>query len=381
MKKIFSIILAMLMLISVFLMPSLAANEVLTDGKTGLKYEIDYYTTVSQGDCEFTTFGGVRNEKIRGLFNFKTTHFVAPDDPDVRTDVEKLKKEITAWAEKVEPISKVQCDWTLYNGNKANFTYNDDRALVLFFGLSANYKGTKNVQKGEVPFVVTGDGAGNFSVGVSDSVVGRKTANFFAPAFKEFEVYEALSEKFDFSYMSAPDAPIHESKRYETKNFRDGMDFCAKNGDPNEKVDVWESAAVEICVRGTISDDYIINLEYGNDAGKAPAPSNPQLSDKTESSNSGETPKTDEKADTPSKNNSDIQNNNPTNEISDETSEVVLANNNEAQADKDFSANNNIADVEKKSHTGLYIGVAAAVAVIAVGAGTTVVLLKKKNKK
>lgn len=385
MKKIFSIVLAIFMLISVFTVPSAA----LVDEQTGLEYTINYHSSLSGADTKgygssvVVTTGSTKIERRPGPYNFSDDIDIA--DPRFKAEIEKYKKWLVNWAESLEPLSTSYSDLTLCDGNRAQFKKSDE-GFLRFFGLSANFKGQKSIKKNDVPFVVSGDGMGNFTVGVDNSVVGYKKATFTVPAVLSYELHEAQTqEEYHFMYTVAnsksPSSPHGYNNTYTSGTLREGLKVCSQKADPTECVDIDTYKAYQVWITGTISDEYIINVEYGNDASKAPAPSNPQTGGKTEAPSSKTTPKTDEKADTPSKNNSDIQNNNPTNEISNETSEVVLANNNEAQANKDFSANNNKTDIEKKSHTGLYIGIAATATIIAVGAGTAFVLLKKKNKK
>ena len=256
MKKLLIFILVSALCLSL-VTPVSAAEEIITDERTGVKYTLSYRTII-QCHASGKDYG---NSSIQAFPGYQVEYFYAsPDSPEVLAGISKMESKITDKFDTLTSKLNIADDRWLLDGYE--YTYTGDYDYYWrFFDLPRDYKGTTVITRGDVPFTVTSDGQGKLSYKVVTDYIGKKYAEFYIPSVVSHTKTVTKTESYTLIHPGLDTGPFN--------TLDEVLDYC------NEHINyISENTAVKIATdivyttvfSVTLTPSCTLQVTYGNTA-------------------------------------------------------------------------------------------------------------------
>ncbi len=192
------------------------------------------------------------------VFNYRGNE----SDKEFQDKKEEYRQELIRWAEGVATPDESVVSCTLYDDNyrpMQDSVYT--RLIIKYFGLTQKFKGIKRVTKEGIPFVITGDGTGNYILDVDESVKGMHRKIIKIPAERDYTIYyKVLNEKYYFTYTQIANGRTTGTT---FSSLQEGLEFCKANADLTKSIKVCPSFESKMYLEGTITCALQLDITYG----------------------------------------------------------------------------------------------------------------------
>lgn len=233
--------------------------KVVVDERTGVEYEISYRTNIYGSVMIYIdAFDTIDLEAIGS--ESSTNHSVSARDPRVVSIIADIREKLLKMG-RINGDNDVCKEVWLSNGATASFDSASPIYAAFQDEISITFSGTKIVYKDDVPFTITGDGKGRFTIACKTDKVGYGKVVLVVPnTCKVVSDKEYLEETYTVTALNSDVGILCET----FDSLDKALDYCAERGNSIYNINILAQHEYRLEYETEVGVAYYIYLEYGN---------------------------------------------------------------------------------------------------------------------